>query len=53
MSSKENSNDKSNMILKLPNFTDSKPTQNRNMTNLIKIKLDDIDLRKFIIFDFL
>ena len=52
MSSKENSNDESNMIVKLPNLTDSKQTLNRNLNNLIKIKLDDLDLRKFTFFDF-
>jgi hypothetical protein len=47
MSSKENSNDESNMVVKLPNFGDSRSAVNRNLNNLIKIKIDDLDMRKY------
>ena len=45
MSSKENYNDESNLIIKLPGFSENKPIQNRNFNNLIKIKIEDVEMR--------
>ncbi len=49
MSSKENSNDESNMVVKLPSFSETKHQPNRNLNNLIKIKIEDLEMRKYII----